>query len=360
MSTQIVLYYTRMTEAKQSLSGDKNKVKYSVIAIFILFSLLFLVSGSFSVVSSGKKLIASVKIIISEEKNKPAFDYSPVFINTEQKPVVSALSYLGAYLGENDKTIILAEKNSDDLLPMASITKLMTAIVAYKNYDLNDKVAIGPKVNDWTDSSKRFIPGTIFKISELLHALLIESNNDVAMALAWKIGMDNFLAEMNGEAKKMGIITTHYDNPVGLDPTSKKEIINYSTAKELLVLTKEIIKNYPQILEITSIPQYNIKTDSGGYNHTAINTDKFLSDENEKLLCQGNPLKILGGKTGSTDLAKKNLVLVMESPNEHGYLITIILSADDNFSETKNLAKWLCESYTWPKPAENILQNGVY
>jgi len=347
-----------MTETKRSLSGDKNKIKYSITAVLVLFFLLFLISGSFPVVSSDKKLIASVGLTASEEKNKPSFDYSPVFIDTKKEPAISALSYLGAYLREDGKIIILAEKNSDDLLPMASITKLMTAIVAYKNYDLKDEITMSPKVNDWADSSKRFIPGTSFKIIELLHALLIESNNDVAMALAGKMGMDNFVSMMNSEAKKMGIITTYYDNPVGIDPTSKKEIINYSTAKEMLVLMEEIIKNYPQILEITSLPQYDIKTDSAGYNHTAVNTDKFLSDENEKLLCQGEPLKILGGKTGSTDLAKKNLILVMESPNGHGYLITIILSANDNFSETKNLVNWICKSYNWPKPIENVLQNG--
>ncbi len=244
--------------------------------------------------------------------------------------------------------MILAKKNSDDLLPMASITKLMTAIVAYKNYNLEDEITMGPKVNDWADSSKKFIPGTVFKISELLRALLIESNNDAAMALAGKMGLDNFLSAMNNEAKELGFITTYYDNPVGLDPSSQKEIINYSTAEELLVLAQEIINNYPEILETTSLPRYDIKTASGGYNHTAISTDKFLADEDEKIFCQDEPLKILGGKTGSTDLSKKNLLLVAEAPNGVGQIITIVLSADDNFEETKNLVNWICESYNWP------------
>lgn len=347
-----------MTEMKQPFFDNKNKTKYSIVIILTLFSLLFLMGGSFSLVSSGKKLIASVKLITGKEENNSSFDYSPVFINTKKEPAISALSYLGAYMGKDGKTIILAEKNSEDLLPMASITKLMTAIVAYKNYNMEDKIIINPKVNDWVDSSKRFISGTSFKISELMHALLIESNNDAAIALAEKMDMNNFVSAMNNEAKNIGIITTHYDNPVGLDPSSKKEIINYSTAKDLLVLTEEIIKNHPRILEMTSIPQYDIKTAFSGYNHTAINTNKFLSDENEKLLCLGEPLKIVGGKTGSTDLAKKNLILIMESPNGHDYLITIVLSADDNFLETKNLVNWLCDSYNWPKPMENILQNG--
>ena len=321
----------------------ETKSKHLTLSVLALLALLVFILMSQSFSAKAKK-----------QKTETSFNYAPTAAATTPEPEISALSYLGAYLGEDGKTIILAEKNSEDLLPMASLTKLMTAIVAYKNYDLEDEITMGPKVNDWPDSSKRFIPGTVFKISELLRALLIESNNDAAMALAGKMGMDNFLSAMNNEAKEIGIITTYYDNPVGIDPSSKKEIINYSTAEELLILAREIINNYPEILEITSLSQYDIKTASGGYNHTAISTDKFLSDENEKLLCQGEPLKILGGKTGSTDLSKKNLLLVTEPPNKVGHLITIILSADDNFEETKKLADWICESYDWPINDKNL------
>ena len=93
---------------------------------------------------------------------------------------------------------------------MASLTKLMTALVAYKNYNLEDEITMSQKVNDWPDSSKRFIPGTSFKIGELLRALLIESNNDAAMALADKMGMDNFLTAMNDEARRLG----NYHHPL--------------------------------------------------------------------------------------------------------------------------------------------------
>ena len=326
---------------EQEIKG-KTENKRLVLAVLVLFSLLVLILAGQSFSAKAKK-----------QKTETSFNYAPTAAATTTEPAVSALSYLGAYLGEDGKTMILAEKNSEDLLPMASLTKLMTAVVAYKNYNLEDEITMGPKVNDWPDSSKRFIPGTIFKTSELLRALLIESNNDAAMTLAGKIGLDNFLSAMNNEAKELGIITTYYDNPVGLDPTSQKEIINYSTAEELLILTREIINNYPEILEITSLPQYDINTASGGYNHTAISTDKFLSDENEKLLCQGEPLKILGGKTGSTDLSKKNLLLVTEPPNKIGHLVTIVLSTDDNFEETRNLVNWICESYDWLEPEVN-------
>ena len=329
-----------MPEPETKDKTGNKRLMLSIFALLFLF-VLILMSKSFSATEI-------------KQKEEPEFNYAPAYKQGSPEPEISALSYLGAYLGEDGKTIILAEKNSEDLLPMASLTKLMTVVVAYKNYNLEDEITMGPKVNDWADSSKRFIPGTVFKISELLRASLIESNNDAAMALAGKIGLDNFMAMMNNEAKELGIITTYYDNPVGIDPASQKEIINYSTAEELLILVREIINNYPEILEITSLPQYDIKTASGGYNHTAISTDKFLSDENEKLLCQGELLKILGGKTGSTDLSKKNLLLITEPPNKVGHLVTIILSADDNFEETKNLVNWICESYNWPINDKNL------
>src|SRR3989338_8570848 len=328
-----------MPEQEINEKTGNKRLALSILALFVLL-VLILMSKSFTATEI-------------KQHEEPLFNYSPAYKQGSPEPEISALSYLGAYLGEDGQTTILIEKNSEDLLPMASLTKLMTAVVAYKNYNLEDEITMGPKVNDWPDSSKRFIPGTVFKISELLRALLIESNNDAAMALAGKMGLDNFLSAMNNEAKELGIITTYYDNPVGIDPSSQKEIINYSTAEELLILAREIINNYPEILEITSLPQYDIKTTSGGYNHTAISTDKFLSDENEKLLCQGEPLKILGGKTGSTDLSKKNLLLVTEPPNKLGHLITIVLSADDNFEETRNLVNWICESYDWLEPEVN-------
>src|SRR3989338_9972412 len=196
-----------------------KRLMLSILALLVLF-VLILAGKSFS----------STKI---KETKEPAFNYAPAYKQGSPEPEISVLSYLGAYLREDGKTMILAEKNSEDLLPMASLTKLMTAVVAYKNYNLEDEITMGPKVNDWADSSKRFIPGTVFKISELLRASLIESNNDAAMALAGKIGLDNFLSAMNNEATGIGLITTYYDNPIGIDPTSKREIINYSTAKEL-------------------------------------------------------------------------------------------------------------------------------
>ena len=92
-----------------------------MLAVLVLFSLLVLILAGQSFSAKAKK-----------QKTETSLNYAPTAAATTTEPAVSALSYLGAYLGEDGKTMILAEKNSEDLLPMASLTKLMTAIVAKK------------------------------------------------------------------------------------------------------------------------------------------------------------------------------------------------------------------------------------
>jgi len=141
---------------------------------------------------------------------------------------------------------------------------------------------------------------------------------------------------------------TFYANPEGLDPLNQNNDMNYSTPEDLLILAREIIKNYPKILDIISQKEYDVNKSSGGFNHKAVNTNKLLE---EGVSCSGKPLKILGGKTGTTDYAKKNLLLITGSPNNNGYLINIILGSDDNFSDMKNLIGWVCDSYEWQASA---------
>ena len=92
------------------------------------------------------------------------------------------------------------------------------------------KLRFGRHDSDGAESQRlgrqlqRFIPGTIFKISELLYALLIESNNDAAMALAGKMGLDDFVAAMNEEAQRLGIITTHTTTRSELTQLPKKKL----------------------------------------------------------------------------------------------------------------------------------------
>ena len=167
------------------------KKKKSCWRFWLFFALLVLIFAS-----------KSFSWIEVKKDKEPEFNYSPDIQSRLQRDGIGNLRpfLLRRLFRRRQPDDYSGRKNSEDLLPMASITKL-TAIVAYKNYNLEEEITMSQKVNDWPDSSKRFIPGTVFKISELLRALLIESNNDAAMALAGKMGLNNFLATMNEEAQ---------------------------------------------------------------------------------------------------------------------------------------------------------------
>lgn len=299
-----------------------------------------------------KNKMAMVKIPPPSSSSSREKQFVPKIKGHAAKLEISAISYLSAFIGNSGKSSILIEKNSEDRLPIASITKLMTAIIADKFIDPEKEIAISKKIVNSADSSKRFKAGDIFKAKDLLAAMLVESNNDAALALADTAGESDFINLMNGEAKTLGMLRTNFSNPVGLDPDAKIEIINHSAARDLLILAQNIIKNYPAILKASSSAKYDVYSASEMFNHTAIATNKLL--ESNDLACGQKQLKILGGKTGFTNAAKRNLFLITSGPAEEGYLVSTVLGSENNFEDMKKLIAWTCESYDWQ---ENLPAN---
>lgn len=222
---------------------------------------------------------------------------------------VSARAFLAAYLTPSGQIKILSEQNADERLPIASLTKLITASVAPRD-------------------------------SQLLYPLLIESNNSAAVILANQIGQTLFVDQMNRLVIGLGLNDTRFYNPSGLDPaaTSTDQSLNYSTAHDLLRLASQLVAKRPDLLQITALKTYPVaSTTTGLADHLASNTNELLNGQT------WSP-DIVGGKTGTTDLAKKNLLLILKKPSNF-YLITIILGADDNFAATTNLVNWVYQSY---------------
>jgi D-alanyl-D-alanine carboxypeptidase len=209
----------------------------------------------------------------------------------------------------------------------------MTAFVAAKYLPLDKEIRISKN----TGVLKK---GDTLKAKDLLNMALIESSNESVEAIARDFGEKTFLDYMNQEAQSLNLRNTLFINPIGLDPINSTSTPNYSTAKDLLELARVIIKNHPAILGITTKAKYDIYTAQGSLHHTAQNTNELLRDANW-------PMRILGGKTGETPRANKNLVLVLEAPNQSGYLINIILGSNDHFGEMKKLVDWVSQAYDW-------------
>ena len=133
---------------------------------------------------------------------------------------------------------------------------------------------------------------------------------------------------MNVKARELGLASTSYVNDTGLDPHDLSYGPNVSTATDLANLLIFIKNNYPEILRITTKPQYNF-CDINDYCKIVLNTDKLLENKDFRF-------RIVGGKTGSTDLALKNLAIVT-APLNGVSLVNIVLGAEDNFKDTISL-----------------------
>ncbi|MGO2414705.1 MAG: D-alanyl-D-alanine carboxypeptidase family protein, partial [Cobetia crustatorum] len=149
---------------------------------------------------------------------------------------------------------ILVEHNSDQRLPPASLTKMMTAYLVETEIDdgkLSPDEEVRISVNAWkTGGSRMFIrEGTSVSVDDLLHGVIIQSGNDASVALAERIGGSegSFADLMNQHAKRLGMKNTHYMNATGLPHAE-----HYSTAHDLAILARSIIEDYPDHYQIYS------------------------------------------------------------------------------------------------------------
>jgi len=250
---------------------------------------------------------------------------------------INAKSAISIFFLEGEKDRILFKKNSDSKLPIASITKLVSASVVSENYDLNLPITISEEAVAQDSDSGQLKTGEVFQAKELLYPLLIESSNDAAYAFAEVIGAQNFVDLMNLEAKKIGMENTHFVNSSGIDPITKNIGINYSTAEDLTKLAKYLLQK-PKILQILSQKEYDLYSIDGLSHHKLSSTNELL----------GKNHQIIGGKTGWTPQAQGCLLLILKAPGQNqGYLVNIILGSEDRFGEMEKLTDWINTAYKW-------------
>lgn len=291
------------------------KNNLTLLSIFIL--IIFL--GCFNV--SKAKTYSKENIISFNEDEKI---FKPVKIKKDCPNLQANIA--SSVLLNDDKKIILYEKNLEEKTAIASLTKLMTAVVVIDNYPLDSKILIDEEMLKVWGTSGSLKLGEHITIKDLLYIMLIESSNDAAECLASKLNRDNFIILMNEKAKKLKMKNTLFINPSGLD--EENETYNISSAKDLTILVSEIIKNYPIIEEILSKVEHYIVSESG-ITHKIINTNILLKEI---------PYETWG-KTGYTLKAKECLVLMTKTPLGD-IIINIIINSNDRFTEMKNLINW--------------------
>jgi D-alanyl-D-alanine carboxypeptidase (penicillin-binding protein 5/6) len=235
------------------------------------------------------------------------------------------------YVKDVTKDKELYSKNSTQILAPASTTKLMTALVSLDVYELDEILSI-PKICTEIEAQKNgFLEDEKYKVSDLLSSMLINSSADAACALSvGKVSYFDFVERMNKKAKTMGLYSTSFINPIGLDDPNGAQ---YSTAQDLYSLSIEAVKN-PLIKKFVSTTEKTIVSKKGNKS-TIINTNQLLWE------IPGT----VGIKTGKTEAAGE--VLIYEYSKDEKDLIIVVMGSADRFADTKSILNWTLESYSW-------------
>ena len=230
---------------------------------------------------------------------------------------LTGVSARGAVLMEVESGDVIFGQNENARLPMASTTKIMTALVALEQLPLDTVVKITAESVGVEGSSIYLVEGEALTLEQLLYALLLESANDAAVAIAVAVAgsVEDFATLMNEKAEELGLTDTHFVNPHGLDHED-----HYTTARELALIAKEAL-SHPAFREICSSKRKTIPLHGDEGVRVLINHNKLLTSY------EG----CIGVKTGFTK--KTGRCLVSAAERDGVTLIAVTLNAPDDWRD---------------------------
>lgn len=233
-------------------------------------------------------------------------------------PRVGAAAYV---VGDVDTGEIIIEKNADSIYPIASVTKLMTALVSLEEVPQSDTGKISSRAIGTLGTSGQLVQGEKMKASDLLYPLLLVSSNDAGEALTEFLGRDRFISLMNTKASALGMAETNYEDASGLSAN------NYSTGADLLRLSTYLYKHHRTVFDITALDKYTLGR------RTWTNANRFSKRDD-----------YVGGKTGYTDKAKRTGVALFKisfDDYEERTIAVILLKTDNRTEDINNILSYL-------------------
>lgn len=287
------------------------------IGLFIFFSffLLFYPGNSYYF-----HIFAYQRPLFQKQEKKVVLNIKPFpyLLNKYSLPEITAE---GALIIDLQSFSPIYEKNSDKKFLPASLTKIITALVAYSVYQPNQIITVKKTIPD--GRVMNLVIGEKITVENLLYGILIHSANDAAFVLADNFGYQNFIELMNKKAREIGMRNSYFTNPTGLEDSN-----NYSTPFDLALVSKNLLSN-PYLSKIVATKEIVVSDIDYQYFHQLINVNKLLGE-----------IPGIGGlKTGYTENAGENLITFYKK-NSHQILI-IILKSLDRFEDTKNIISWL-------------------
>lgn len=249
------------------------------------------------------------------------------------KNIAPPLNFARAVLVKDLSTdMVLYQKDAANIFPIASLTKIMTALVASEYFKQNTVLTVEASATI-PGSKVGLNRGENLTFRSLLYGMLLNSGNDAAFTLAenYPGGVLSFVSAMNKKVLQLGLINTHFENPAGFDSPN-----HYSTASDMAKISEEALKNY-QLARIFATRETNIVSLDKKYTHQLLNLNRLLSQVNG----------VLGIKTGTTEGAKENLITLVERDGHK--VLLVVLGSDNRFSETTRLIDWVYQNFQWPQ-----------
>jgi D-alanyl-D-alanine carboxypeptidase (penicillin-binding protein 5/6) len=257
--------------------------------------------------------------------------YKPTAPTTPKNPVISAPAKPAAptdgvtaesyIVGNLDTGDVYLERNADAVLPFASMSKLITALVETNIYAKDASITIPELSDDISMDLSGIHTGETFTAQELIYPLLMTSSNIVAEAFARSATTTTrgeFLSLMNGYSWEIGMPHAHFADPSGLDSG------NSGTARGFLAMAQYLYKSRSDILAITRTPLMNFATTTEHEGHALVNIHPFAADS-----------RFLGGKTGHTSAALDTMLTIL---NINGHPVAfIVLRSQNRTKDTQQL-----------------------
>jgi len=289
-----------------------------------------------NVPSAGDKTEKWARSVLNEpitEKPQTLTDenWAQILPYPHRKPSIKdpLLEAEGAIVIDLPTSKILFQKNLDKRFSLASLTKIMTALIVLENYNPSDVIVVPKEATLLPGAKINLKTGERLTVESLLYGLLLYSGNDAAYTLASKMGKEEFVFKMNQKAKDLGLYTLRFSDPTGLDPN------NSTTPKDLAFLASFALKN-PKFAQIVKTNEFVINSVDGRTTHPLRNTNRLLREYPGTF----------GVKTGYTEEAGHNLISAVERDN-HKVLSVVLKNPSNQFKESEKLLDWVFSAYIW-------------
>jgi|SRR3989344_2814375 len=256
---------------------------------------------------TGFKRVVRFSAEEEEDLINAAIDALPLSPNRK----VSARSYVVKNLTRGD---VRTELAPDKLMPIASLTKLVTAVVARRLIDGDERITLTPAIMNTYGNTAGLRIGEVLRSEDLMHALLMVSSNDAAEAFAQHYGRKKFIQAMNDFAQEVGAYRTYFADPSGLSPN------NVSTANDLIAIIDWIRVHDPRVIEITDTKTKTVRS------HTWTNPTHFLSWN-----------YFIGGKNGYTEEANRTTAALFELGINKNVYAVVLLGSDSRDADVVQL-----------------------